>query len=61
MIRINSHPEEMTGKIMKMRQEMVNPQGEIASEAVFTFGFMDMEKRKLIIPPKEWLKAIGRD
>ena len=33
--------------------------GTVASEATFTFGFMDFTQRKLIDPPDSWLKAIG--
>lgn len=47
------------GKVGKAKQEIVKEDGTIASEAVFTFGFMDMKERKLIAAPKEWLYAIG--
>ncbi|MEX0799252.1 MAG: acyl-CoA thioesterase [Bacteriovoracaceae bacterium] len=59
VINIHSQTESLSGKIMKMNQKMINARGEIASEAHFTFGFMDMEKRKLVNPPASWLKAVG--
>lgn len=58
-ITIQSQTESYAGKIMKMKQTMIKAGGEVASEAVFTFGFMDMKKRKLMDPPDEWLKAVG--
>jgi hypothetical protein len=38
---------------------MINSDGKIASEALFTVGFFDMQERKLITPPLEWLAAVG--
>jgi len=43
---------------MKMKQVMINPEGEVASEALFTFGFMDMKLRKLVEMPQDWLNAV---
>jgi hypothetical protein len=42
-----------------MKQEIIKEDGTSASEATFTFGFMDLEKRKLMNPPEQWLHAIG--
>lgn len=58
-IVIRSRPIENKGKIMRMQQQMISPKGDICSEAIFTFGFMDFTKRKLVSPPASWLKAIG--
>lgn len=58
-VTIRSQTESVSGKIMRMKQTMVKDNGEIASEAIFTFGVIDMEKRRLIEPPVEWLRAIG--
>ncbi len=33
--------------------------GELCCEAEFVMGFFDMVARKLILPPAEWLNAIG--
>lgn len=57
-IRIVSKTESLSGKIMKMTQQMVNEKGEIASEAFFTFGFMDMKLRKLVEMPTAWTQAV---
>jgi len=58
-VSIISKSSEIKGKIMRMHQQMINDQGEIASEAFFTFGFMDLLERKMIAPTDKWLKAIG--
>lgn len=47
-----------TKKIFKLEQIMKNENGEICTEAIFTCGFMDLEKRKLIEPPNEWLNIV---
>ena len=60
-VTIRSQTESVSGKIMRMKQTMVKDNGEIASEAIFTFGVIDMEKRRLIEPPVEWLRAIGAE
>lgn len=61
MITIKSQTLEVNGKISKMKQEMIKEDGSIASDAVFTFGFMDLKQRKLVESPKSWLIAIGAD
>ncbi len=59
MITIKSQSEPWKGKIGRIKQEMYKADGTLASDATFTFGFMDFAKRKLIDPPLEWLQAIG--
>jgi acyl-CoA thioester hydrolase len=46
-------------KIGKMRQVMLKTSGEIACEAIFTFGLFDIAQRKLIEPTPEWAHAVG--
>jgi len=58
-IRIQSFAGEMNGKLMVINQQMVKPDGKIASEASFTVGFMDLKERRLIVPPDDWLKIFG--
>jgi YbgC/YbaW family acyl-CoA thioester hydrolase len=58
-ITIKSFDFYVKGKLMGLKQEMINQNGEVASSAVFTIGFMDLKERRLISPPNEWLKAIG--
>jgi YbgC/YbaW family acyl-CoA thioester hydrolase len=49
------------GKVGKIEQVMVNEKGQEVCTALFTFGFFDLQTRKLIPPTPEWLKAIGLD
>ncbi len=59
-IKITSKTLEIVSpKIMVLEQQMLKPDGKIASEATFTIGFFDMKNRKLIDAGPEWLKAIG--
>lgn len=58
-ITITSQSIDSSTKIMQIKQQMIKENGELASEAIFTVGFMDLVLRKLITPPKEWLIAIG--
>jgi acyl-CoA thioesterase FadM len=44
---------------MILEQKMINADGKIASEALFTVGFFDMKERKLIEAPQKWLEAVG--
>lgn len=46
------------GKIMKIGHKMMR-RDEIAATAELTFGFFNLNERKLIEPTAEWLKAIG--
>jgi YbgC/YbaW family acyl-CoA thioester hydrolase len=59
LITIKSFCYDYRGKIGKIEQVMVNSKGEDACSALFTFGFFDLVERKLILPTKDWLKAIG--
>ncbi|MCT4640757.1 MAG: acyl-CoA thioesterase [Bacteriovoracaceae bacterium] len=59
LITIESNTLSDAAKIMQLNQKMINSEGKVACEAIFTLGFMDLEKRKLIMPPKDWLLAIG--
>ncbi|MFP5492223.1 MAG: acyl-CoA thioesterase [Bacteriovoracia bacterium] len=60
-INIQSRPGEVNGKLMEINQQIVRPDGKVASEAKFLVGFMDLKERKLIVPPQDWLKACGYD
>jgi len=61
VIIIRSIPVMFRGKIMKLSQQMIKADGEVASEAEFTIGFMDLKLRKLIHPIDAWKKAVGLD
>ncbi len=59
LITITTQTEAYKGKICVLLQKMLNSNGEVCSEAKFTFGLFDLRERKLILPTPEWLKAIG--
>jgi hypothetical protein len=40
-------------------QQILDDQGNVACEALFTIGLFDMTARKLIPPNAAWLKALG--
>jgi thioesterase-3 len=46
-------------KIGIMRQDIINEQAHLCCKAKLTFGVVDMERRKLILPSLQWLLAIG--
>ncbi len=61
-ITIISHPGEMKHKyIMNLHQKMVKEDGTVASILIMKIGLFDLSKRKLILPTKDWFKAIGMD
>jgi len=58
-IVITTQVESYEGKIAKLCQKILKSNGDEACIANFTFGLFDFQKRKLIVPTPEWLKAIG--
>jgi YbgC/YbaW family acyl-CoA thioester hydrolase len=58
-ITITSYDFFVKGKILKLKHQMIKENGDIASEAELTFGYMDLAARKLLVPPKEWLEPFG--
>ena len=46
-------------KVGKLRQQMLKTDGELACEAIYTFGLWDVERRKLIEPTPAWAYAVG--
>ncbi len=46
-------------KVFKLRQQMINAQGEIACEGTFSYGLFDTQTRRLIEPTPEWKQAMG--
>lgn len=55
-IKIISEFLPFEGKIAKVRQTMVDDQGRSCCQAEFVFAVFDVQKRKIISPPDEWLK-----
>jgi acyl-CoA thioester hydrolase len=59
-ITIVSNAQERRGrKIGMFLQEMINGDGEVCCTGLFTLGVMDLQKRKLITFPNEWLTTLG--
>ncbi len=58
-ITIKTWLESYTGKVGRMKQQMVNPDGDVCCDATFVFGLFDIKARKLIKPTPEWLTAVG--
>ena len=46
-------------KIGIMRQDILDEHNSLCCQAKMTFGFFDLEARKLILPTEQWLDAIG--
>ncbi|MBY0384131.1 acyl-CoA thioesterase [bacterium] len=58
-ITIETSMEPFSGKVGAIHQQILNSENKIACKAHFHFGYFDLEKRKLIDPTDEWLRAIG--
>lgn len=58
-IRIETQTKEWKGKLGTIQQKMINENGKVCSEINLLIGFFDMNKRKLIEAPEDWIKAIG--
>ena len=58
-IVIRTWMESYTGKIGKVAQQIVDAEGNLCCEALFTIGLFDLAARKLIPPTPEWIKGLG--
>ena len=58
-VTVKSQVKESRGRIWVLRQWIDDPAGEIYSEATFTLGLMDLEKRKLVSLSPAWAEAVG--
>lgn len=59
-IIIRSQAKEVkSSRIIILEQEIINSEGKVASEAIFTIGLLDLKARKLVEATEEWLRAIG--
>ena len=58
-IRIETTSRRKNEKIFYFDQAMINEEGKEASRAVFTAALFDLEKRKMVTPGEDWLKAFG--
>lgn len=57
---IYTQVQSYDGKIAKMHQSIVTEAGETSCEAKLVFGLFDLNRRKLVDPPPEWIKALGK-
>lgn len=57
----SKHTGNKNRLVMCMEQVLLNEKEKVASTLNFTWGLMDLSKRKLITPTKDWLNAIGAD
>jgi thioesterase III len=58
-ITIKTWMDSYVGKIGRVMQQIVDADGNLCCEALFTIGLFDLGARKLIPPTPEWLKALG--
>lgn len=58
-ILIESQVISYAGKVGDMRQRILNESGELCCEATLKFGLFDLSARKLLMPNKDWLWAVG--
>jgi thioesterase III len=58
-ITIRTWMDSYAGKIGKVVQQIVDAEGNLCCEALFTIGLFDLAARKLIPPTPEWIKALG--
>jgi acyl-CoA thioester hydrolase len=58
-ISIRTWMESYAGKIGKVVQQIVDADGNLCCEALFTIALFDLTARKLIPPTPEWIKALG--
>lgn len=58
-IVIESQTISYEKKIGYLRQDILNEAGELCCQGIMTMGLFDTRERKLVMPPPEWLKAIG--
>ena len=58
-VQVESQMTSYSGKMGEMLQQMKSEEGVVLCSAAMKFGLFDLQKRKLIEPTSEWLKAIG--
>lgn len=58
-VTITTELVDYPGKVGRLKQQMIKPDGSVASEAVFTFGLFDLKARKMIDATPEWRIAVG--
>jgi YbgC/YbaW family acyl-CoA thioester hydrolase len=51
--------EVVNSKMFKLEQVILNSEGKVASDALFSVGMFDMVSRKLVAADAGWLAAMG--
>jgi thioesterase III len=59
-VTVHSRCTEWSGKLGRIHQKMLSEKGEVFAEIDLLIGVFDMNKRRLVTAPDEWLRAIGR-
>lgn len=57
-VSIETTPIFQERKVAKMKQQMMK-NGEVCCTAEITIGLLDLKERRLVLPPPEWLTALG--
>lgn len=50
---------DYSGKVGRLRQQMLKSDGSVAAEAVFVFALFDLVARRIVEPTPEWAHAVG--
>ena len=58
-IKIETQVDAFKGKVSMINQTIINSQNKIACKSQFTHAFFDLEKRRIIEPSQDWLKALS--
>jgi len=58
-VKIVTNIVSYEGKIGKLRQLVLQENGDIACEANFVMGLWDTNCRKLVLPSQKWATAMG--
>ena len=55
-VSILSKVNPYKGKLTTIEQQMINDKGEVCASIELLIGVFDMQKRRLIQPPEDWLQ-----
>jgi acyl-CoA thioester hydrolase len=58
-VTIRSWLDSYSGKVGKFAQQILDEDGELHCDAMFTIGLFDLTARRLIRPTPEWVRALG--
>ena len=57
-IRISVQADPMRGKVGVINQQIFKEDGAVAAEARVVYGMFDLDARKLITPPEDWVESL---